>query len=73
MEICGELIPRVGVLIVKNSTDSEFHLRKQVTPGIIGLNAIKRCKEVLHKAMNSSYVQHIDTPLGISASKCMSA
>ena len=33
-----------------------------MTPGIIGVNAIKWCREVLHEAMGSSYVQHIDTP-----------
>ena len=62
MEICRELIPRVGVLIVKDSTDSEFQQRKQVTPSITGMNVIKRWKEALNKAMGSSYVQHIDTP-----------
>ena len=42
MEICGEVIPRVGALIVKDSTDSEFQQRKQVTPGIIGNECHKK-------------------------------
>ena len=46
----------------KDSTDPEFQQRQQIIPGIFGMNDINRGKEVLHKAMGSSYIQHIDAP-----------
>ena len=44
MNICGEVLPRLGVLIVKDSTDPEFQQGKQVTPGILEIFAIRKCK-----------------------------
>lgn len=38
--ICGKVIPKRGVLIVKDSNGSSY-------PGLIGMNVIKECRKIL--------------------------
>ncbi len=38
--ICGKVIPKRGVLIVKDSNGSSY-------PGLIGMNVIKVCRKIL--------------------------
>lgn len=43
----GKTIPQRGVLVVKDPVDSVTKARKEVVPGLIGMNVIKECYELL--------------------------
>lgn len=49
LNICGKVIPKRGVLIVKDSNGSSY-------PGLIGMNVIKECREFLMTKTGDDYL-----------------
>jgi hypothetical protein len=43
----GNFIEKCGFLIVKDSSDESTRKRKETTPGIIGMNILKECRDIL--------------------------
>jgi transposase InsO family protein len=43
----GNFIEKCGFLIVKDSSDESTRKRKETTPGIIGMNVLKVCRDIL--------------------------
>ena len=41
IEVLGKVIPKRGVLVVKDPTDPVAIERKQLVPGLLGMNVIK--------------------------------
>lgn len=47
IEVLGKVILKRGVLVVKDPTDSAAIARKQLVPGLLGMNVIKECYQLL--------------------------
>nr|XP_055035571.1 uncharacterized protein LOC129423357 [Misgurnus anguillicaudatus] len=41
--VLGQTLPRQGILVVKDPVDAGFHQRKELTPGLLGMNVIGQC------------------------------
>ena len=46
IEVLGKVIPKQGVLVVKDPTDPVAIERKQLVPGLLGMNVIKLCYQL---------------------------
>ncbi len=47
VEVMGNLIPQRGILVIKDIPDSSTQARRRNNPGLLGMNVIRACKEVL--------------------------
>ena len=47
VEIMGKVLPQCGVLVVHDPTDSVTKLEKSKIPGLVGMNIIKDCNDIL--------------------------
>ena len=47
VEIMGKVLPQCGVLVVHDPTDSVTKLEKSRIPGLVGMNIIKDCNDIL--------------------------
>lgn len=41
--VLGQILPGQGILVVKDPVDTLFHQRKELTPGLLGMNVIGQC------------------------------
>ncbi|KAL2088289.1 hypothetical protein ACEWY4_015188 [Coilia grayii] len=49
LEVLGKLLPKIGVLVVRDSLDPTTSQQKRGIPGLLGMNAISRCYQELFK------------------------
>lgn len=68
MRILDQILPKQGVLVVKDSPDSETRERKKMVPGLIGMNVIQICHGLLKQKFGSQYgvspiLQQCEVPL----------
>lgn len=49
VEVLGKVLPRMGILVVKDPPDPLVRRRKNVVPGLLGMNIINRCYDELFK------------------------
>ena len=47
VEVLGKILPKRGILIIKDPHDPSTQARKQDIPGLLGMNVIGACKELL--------------------------
>ena len=46
-KFCGKILPKRGILIIKDPHDPSTQARKQDIPGLLGMNVIGACNELL--------------------------
>lgn len=47
VEVLGKVLPKRGILIIKDPQDPSIQPRRQDIPGLLGMNVIGACKELL--------------------------
>ncbi|XP_073720501.1 uncharacterized protein [Misgurnus anguillicaudatus] len=52
VKIMGKILPKCGVLVVKDPTDPVTKLKRKNVPGLVGMNIIKDCSEILSGPLN---------------------
>ena len=52
VEIAGRFIPKMGVLIIKDPADAYSQKQKETVPGLLGMNVIGRCADLLMGDLN---------------------
>lgn len=55
INILDQILPKQGVLVVKDTFDTETRERKKQVPGLIGMNVIQNCHELLKQQFGSQY------------------
>lgn len=53
------LLPKQGVLVIKDSTDSEMRERKKLVPGLVGMNIIQKCHDILKQQHGAHYWKNL--------------
>ena len=43
MKVLGKNLPKMGVLVIKNSPDPSTRQAKNTVPGVLGMNIIRSC------------------------------
>ena len=59
MNVMGQSLPRRGVLIIKDSADSFTRKRKELVPGLLGMNVISLCKRLLIQDYGNQYSEEV--------------
>ncbi|XP_049331323.1 retrovirus-related Pol polyprotein from transposon opus [Astyanax mexicanus] len=57
IEVLGKVLPRMGVLVVRDSTDLPFQQQKAKVPGLLGMNVIHNCYSELFSEHGSAFFQ----------------
>lgn len=60
IEVMGQLLEQVGVLIVKDSVDYETRQRKEKIPAILGMNTISLCRKLLETQHGTDYTEKVE-------------
>ncbi len=68
LRILDQILPKQGVLVVKDSPDSETRERRKMVPGLIGMNVIQNFHDLLKQKFGSQYwaspiLQQCEVPL----------
>ena len=58
-DVMGWHILSRGVLVVKDPIRPEFRSRKEAIPGLLGMNVIRHCADVLHDGIGPSYLKQM--------------
>ena len=59
--VCAsKVVPRTGILVIRDPEDSVGKQRKAAVPGLLGMNVIGRCREVLRDDFGKAYLNHIE-------------
>lgn len=55
----GNILKQRGLLIVKDSTDDSTQKRKEAVPGVIGMNIISECRDMLSTCQNTGDLNEV--------------
>lgn len=58
LEVLGRVLPKIGVLVVKDSLDPITKQQKKSVPGLLGMNAIRSCYQELFQEHGQHLFQH---------------
>ena len=61
LEVLGKALPKIGVLVVKDSWDPTTRQQKMSVPGLLGMNAISRCYQELFEEHGQDLFQSVST------------
>ena len=59
VDVMGKTLSNIGVLIVKDLLDPYTRQRKENRPGILGMNVISRCRELLQRDFGNQYLEEV--------------
>lgn len=58
LEVLGKVLPKIGVLVVKDAPDPITKQQKKSVPGLLGMNAIRSCYEELFQEHGQHLFQY---------------
>ena len=58
LEVLGKVLPKIGVLVVKDALDPVTNQQKRSVPGLLGMNAIRCCYHELFREHGQDMFQH---------------
>ena len=61
VECCGKLIEKRGILVVQDPPNASSQRRKAAVPGLLGMNVIGKCQDILKQNFGSCYMEQMTT------------
>ena len=61
VECCGKLIEKRGMLVVQDPPNASSQRRKAAVPGLLGMNVIGKCQDILKQNFGSCYIEQMTT------------
>ncbi|KAL7851957.1 hypothetical protein SRHO_G00177420 [Serrasalmus rhombeus] len=75
IQVLGKVLPRMGVLVVRDSSDLSFRQQKAKVPGLLGMNVINKCYSDLFSQhgfalFQSPFIQSAGEPWRQALTEC---
>ena len=61
VECCGKLIEKRGILVVQDPPNASSQRRKAAVPGLLGMNVIGKCQDILKQNFGSCSMEQMTT------------